>query len=76
MELFINGGELLDTYSIVVNWVSVRSMLTLSILIELHTKSVYFDMAYTQAGVKTEIFMELPIGFVVEGDHSRNISSD
>ena len=58
-----------DTYSPLVNWMSVRSMLTLSILRELHTKSVYFVMTYTQSDVKTEIFMELFIGFGVEGSH-------
>ena len=28
-----------------------------------------FFLAYNQAGVETKIFMELPIGFGVEGDH-------
>ena len=28
-------------------------------------------MAYTQADIKTEIFMELPISFGVEGAHHR-----
>ena len=28
-----------------------------------------FFLAYTQADVKSEIFMEIPIGFVVEGGH-------
>ena len=41
-----------ETYSPVVNWVSVRDMLTLSILIELYTKSVDFVLAYNQADVK------------------------
>ena len=48
---------------------SVRAILVLSIPIELHTNSVYFILAYTQADVKTDIFMELPIGFGVEGYH-------
>ena len=56
------------TYFPVVNWMYVRSMLTLIILLELHTKSIFF-LAYTQADVKTDIFMELPIGFGVEGSH-------
>ena len=34
-----------------------------------HTKSVDFFLAYTQADVKSEIFMEPPIGFGVEGGH-------
>ena len=48
---------------------SGRSMLTLIIIRDIHTKSVDFVMSYTQADVKTEIFMELPIYFVVEEAH-------
>ena len=62
------GVNYCDTYSPVVNWTSVRSMITLSILRELHTKSVNSFLAYNQADVETEIFMELLIGFVVEGE--------
>ena len=47
------GVDCWDIYSPVVNWVSVRSMLALSILRELHTKSVDFVLAYTQADVKS-----------------------
>ena len=42
-------------------------MLNLIILIDLHTKSVDFVLDYTQADVKSEIFMELPIGLGGEG---------
>ena len=38
---------------------------------KLRTKSVDFVLAYTQADVKSEIFMELPIGFGVERSHPR-----
>ena len=48
---------------------SVRAMITLTIIRDIHTKSVDFVLAYTKADVKTEIFMELPIGFGVEGSH-------
>ena len=65
------GVNYWETYSPVVNCMSVRAILVLSIPIELHTNSVYFVLAYTQADVKTDIFMELPIGFGVEGYHPR-----
>ena len=54
-----------ETYFTVVNWMSVRCILTLNILRELHTKSVDFFLSCTQADVKTEICMEIPIGSVV-----------
>ena len=49
----------------------VRAMLTLIILRYLHTKSIYFVLAYKQADLKSVIFMELPIGFGFGGDHPR-----
>ena len=58
-----------DTYSLVVSWMSVRVVITLSILRKIQTNSVYFVLAYTQYDVKAEMFLELPIGFGVEGDH-------
>ena len=50
---------------------SVRAMLTLIILIELHTKLVFCVLVYTKAGVKSDTFMGIPIGFGVEGAHPR-----
>ena len=63
------GVNYWETYYPVVNWMSVRPMLTLSILRELHTKSLNFVLTYTKDDAKTEIFMELPIGFGFEGAH-------
>ena len=65
------GENYWDIYYPVVNWMSVRSIITLSILRELQTKSVYFVLAYTQDDVKIDIFMALPIFFGIEGDHPR-----
>ena len=46
------GVNYWGTYYPVVIWMSIRVMLTLRILIYIHTKSVYFVIAYTQADVK------------------------
>ena len=46
-------------------------MLTLSILREIHTKSVDFVLAYTRADVKTDIFMEFSIGFGFDWAHTQ-----
>ena len=59
------GANYWEIYPPVVNWMSVRSMLNLNILRELHTKSIDVFLVYTQADVKTEIFMELTICFGV-----------
>ena len=42
------------TYSPVFNWMSVRAMLTIGILVEIYTNSVDFVLAYTQADLKTK----------------------
>ena len=51
------GVNYWQTYSPVVNCMSIRAMLTPRILRELHIKLVDFFLAYTQAYVKSEIFM-------------------
>ena len=60
-----------ETYSPVVNWMSVSAMLVLSILREFHTNSLDFFLSYTQAGIKSEIFVELPIVLGFEGFQPR-----
>ena len=63
------GVNYWDTYSPVVNWMPFIAMLTLIVLYKLHTKLVGLFFAYTQAGVNSEIYTELPLGFVVDGYH-------
>ena len=67
------GVNYWETYSPVVNWMSVRLMLTLSILYKLETKSIDFVLAYPQAPLDVEIFSELPQGFhTLPGEDRRN----
>ena len=47
------GVNYWETYSTVVNLMYFVCMLTLSIIRDLHTKSVDFFLAYAQADVKT-----------------------
>ena len=59
-----------NTYALVVNWISIRMMLTLSVIHSLHTKSIDFTLAFPQADVETTIYMEVPLGCKVpEGDY-------
>ena len=50
---------------------SVRAMLTLIILRDINKNLIDFVLVYTQTDLKAEIFMELHIGFGVEGGHHR-----
>ena len=54
------GVNYWETYSQGINWTSIISMLILSIIREIHTKSVDFVLAYTQDDLKTEISMDPP----------------
>ena len=56
-------------YSPVFKLVYFKESITLIILRNLHTKSVDLGLAYTQADVKLEKFIEPPILFGVEGSH-------
>ena len=52
-----------ETYAPVVQWMSVRIMLKLAAIENLHTKSIEFVLAYPQANIDVDIYMELPKGF-------------
>ena len=51
-----------DTYAPVVSWSSVRILMTLANLHNLHTKAVDFIQAYPQAKIKAVIFLKTPPG--------------
>ena len=66
----IHGETYWDTYAPVVNWISIRMMLTLSVIHNLYTTSIDFTLAFPQAEVETTIYMEIPLGCEVpEGDY-------
>ena len=52
-----------ETYAPVLQWMSVRIMLTLAAIENLHKKPIEFVLAYPQADIDVDIYMELPQGF-------------
>ena len=60
-----------EMYAPVVQWMSVRIMLTLAAIKNLHTISIYFVLAYPQADLDVDIYMELLIGFKVVPESGR-----
>ena len=67
-----------DTYSMmfapVVSWTTIRYVYILALLLGWHMRSIDFVMAYTQADVKTDIFMQLPAGTTIkEVDPNKHI---
>ena len=62
-----------ETYAPVVQWMSVRIMLTLAAIENLHTKSIDFVLAYPQANLDVDIYTKLPQGFNVEPESRRYV---
>ena len=57
------GVDYWETYAPVVNWISVRLLMILSIIHNLDTKSIDFLLAFPQATLERDVFMEMPYGF-------------
>jgi hypothetical protein len=58
----VYGKNYFEMYAPVVTWFSIRLLLVLSILNNWHTRQVDFVLAYTQADIKFNMYMELPMG--------------
>jgi hypothetical protein len=58
----VYGVNYWDTYAPVVNWISIRMMLTVSVIHNLYTTSIDFTLAFPQADADVEIYMEVPVG--------------
>jgi uncharacterized membrane protein len=54
--------ELFRTFALVVTWFLIQLFLVLSILNKWHTRQVDFVLAYTQADIEFNMYMELPAG--------------
>ena len=50
------GENYWETYAPVVNWLSVRTMMILSVLHDLETRSIDFTLDFPQAGLDVDIF--------------------
>ncbi len=67
----IHGVNYWDTYSPVVRWSLIRLVLVLSLQRGWHTRQLDFVLAYPQAPVECDMYMEIPRGFVVSGGHRK-----
>ena len=59
------GVNYWETYAPVVNWISVRTLLAISVMNDLPTTAIDFVLAFPQATLSEDekIYMELPYGF-------------
>ena len=61
------GINFWETYAPVVNWLSVRTLLILSLVLGLETRSIDFVLAFPQADLDIDVYMEIPFGFTLDG---------
>ena len=77
-RLNINGsrmkaGEHYDqTYPPVASWTSVCLLLTLASIHNWHTTQIDYVLAFPQAPVERDIYMEVPKGFTIEGGNRKD----
>jgi hypothetical protein len=61
-----------ETYSLVVSMLTVHLLLALCNIHGLHSKSINFVLAFPQADLDVDIWMELPMGIVVGSHESKS----
>jgi hypothetical protein len=66
------GVSYWETYSPVVNMLSVRLLLALCNIHGLESKSIDFFLAFPQADLDVDIWMELPTGIVISGKDNKS----
>ena len=59
------GVDYWEIYAQLVNWISVRLLLALTVIHKLETKFIDFVLVFPQAKLKRNVYMELPYGFCV-----------
>ena len=73
-RLNIHGGKqeygvnYWETYAATLAWPPIRFMLTMALIKSWHTRQIDFTLAYPQADVECDLYMELPKGFEVNAN--------
>ena len=68
-RLNVHGGQTTqgvhywDTYVPVVQWLTVRIVLILSLLENLNSRSIDFVLAFPQAKIEVDVYMRIPFGY-------------
>ena len=66
-DMQIAGVDFDETFAPVVNWVTVRTLLILSIHLNLSTAQLDYIAAFTQSDIKEDVYVEMPRGLREEG---------
>ena len=66
------GNNYWETYSQVVNMMSVRLLLTIAKIYKLESKAVDFVLAFPQADLDIPVYVELPSGIDLAGQDGQS----
>ena len=66
------GVNYFETYAPVVTWFAIRLLIVFAILFKWHLKQVDFVMAYTQAPIENDLYMDLPHGIDTKHGNSKD----
>jgi len=61
-----------QTYAPVASWNSIRTLLIMSALHKWHTRQIDYVLAFPQAPVEREIYMEIPKGFKIDEGNTKD----
>jgi Reverse transcriptase (RNA-dependent DNA polymerase) len=67
------GVNYWDTYAPVATWASIRLVLNLAATNGWDTRQLDFVLAYPQAPVETDLYMEIPAGFSIKGGNKQYV---
>jgi Reverse transcriptase (RNA-dependent DNA polymerase)/GAG-pre-integrase domain len=65
------GVNYWDTYAPVATWASIRLVLNMAAVNGWETRQLDFVLAYPQAPVETDLYMEIPAGFAIKGSNNK-----
>jgi len=63
----VEGKDYFETFAPVVQWLTVRLILVLTIIMGLENKQIDYTAAFIQAPIDTDVYMEMPRLFTTEG---------
>jgi hypothetical protein len=70
------GRDFWETYAPVAAWPTIRLLLHLSTIFNLHTRQVDYTSAFPQADLDVPVFMHVPQGWIVSSDGTQIQHSD
>ena len=65
------GANYFDMYAPVVKWFTIRRLIICAIVLHWQLRQVYFIMAYAQAPIECDMYLQLPGGIETETGNSK-----